>query len=165
MNKTLILAFAIAVASFGCADEEVASVTTTDGTVAPAESAENIAAEPAQVTALTVEDTMDATDEVVDSVASIDVNDVVETTDDAITAQVDQTTDAVNDTVSSIDNEISDNVNNITFENIDTDLDGVITEAEAESNETLENVFTKLDLDQNGDLSEAEFKQFAMLVK
>lgn len=47
-----------------------------------------------------------------------------------------------------------------TFVKLDTDSDGKISKSEAQDNRTLANVYESVDVDNSGEISEAEFARF-----
>ena len=53
----------------------------------------------------------------------------------------------------------------VEFQSLDTNLDGVITLAEIQNEDTLKLAFTDLDLDKNGELTEYEYNKFSEVVK
>ena len=120
MNKTLILAFTIAFATFGCAEEDSAVSGMKDEVI-----------------------TSNATSETGTS-NKIDETVISSTTDNA---------------------DVSNAMNKISFQAIDTNLDGIINRKEAEADNKLLDSFIALDLDKTGDLNEVEYNKFVMLTK
>lgn len=130
MNKTLILAITIAVASFGCAEDAVETITTSS---------------PAPV--------LDKASIVEETVTSIVGEKVV--TDESILEDAMAAVAAADAALAS--------TSEVNFENIDSNLDGVISITEAQNDEGLLTIFPDLDLDNTGDLSEVEYEKFTML--
>ncbi|MFT6985989.1 MAG: hypothetical protein ACJAT7_001810 [Psychromonas sp.] len=135
MNKTLILAFTIAFATFGCTEEEATSSDMADEVV-----------------------TSNATSETVTS-SEIDETVLSSTTDNA---EVSDQAVAANTADKEV---IYDAMNQMSFQAIDTNLDGVINRMEAEADTKLLGAFITLDLDKTGDLNEVEYNKFVMLTK
>ena len=53
----------------------------------------------------------------------------------------------------------------VEFQSLDTNIDGVITLAEIQSEDALKLAFTELDLDKNGELTEDEYSKFSEVAK
>lgn len=120
MNKTLILAFTIAFATFGCTEEDTAV--------------------PGMA------------DEVVTSNATSETGTSSEIDESVISSTADKTV-------------VPDTMNQISFQDIDTNQDGVINRTEAEADTELMGAFIDLDLDQTGDLNKVEYHKFVMVTK